>query len=262
MISKDHPGFKDAEYRKRRNYIASVAEKYAWPEIIPDVHYTEEEDRVWRSVSNRIEKLHETTAWSGYLFAKNSASIQTEKVPQLSEVNKALSLLSTFQLVPIAGLVPSRKFLVELNSNRMLSTQYIRHHSVPDYTPEPDIIHEVLGHAIHFCDSDYCQLNKAFGRAAKNASDEQLVLIERLYWYTVEFGLIKENGKTKAFGAGLLSSIHELSQINSVKTERFDINTITKAHYNTQDLQSTLYCADSYGHMRDETLAWLENGRI
>ena len=258
MISADHPGFCDADYRKRRNHIALIAKNYKAPGKVPDVHYTHDENIVWETVFRQLNTLHKKYAWSGYLASKKSANVPNAKVPQLAEINKILERESSFQLAPVEGLVSSRRFLSHLANNIMLSTQYIRHYSVPNYTPEPDIIHEILGHAIHFCNPEYCLLNQRFGMAALNCDDEQLSLIERVYWYTIEFGLVKENDALKAFGAGLISSIGELNQINTVSTRQFNIKDIVSTTYDTEHLQPTLFCANSYEQMRDEILEWLE----
>ncbi len=95
-------------------------------------------------------------------------------------------------MVPVAGLVTSRAFLGNLRFDQFLSTQYIRHHTVPLYTPEPDIVHELVGHAATLADPGFAALNRAFGRAAERVSDDVLKQIERVYWYTLEFGVTKE----------------------------------------------------------------------
>ena len=257
MIDKNHPGFRDLEYRKRRDRIARIAVEYKAPSPVPDVYYVAEEHAVWSDISKRIKPLHDKYAWSGYLAAAQIAQLPTDRIPQLSEVNDALSLHTGFHLSPVAGLVPSRVFLTELMHRRMLSTQYIRHYSVPDYTPEPDVVHELIGHAVPFFTEEYCNLNYLFGAGAEVASDEMLVLLERLYWYTIEFGLVKENDSLKAFGAGLISSIGELEQINRVPLKPFCVQDIINTSYDTMHMQPTLFCAESYNEMRLGIEKWI-----
>src|SRR4030095_7912053 len=98
-----------------------------------------------------------------------------------------------------------------LEKRVMLSTQYVRHHSRPDYTPEPDIIHEAIGHIPTFTHQHFADYSQLIARAARLPDEEQLVELGRLYWFTVEFGLIKEHGEVKAFGAGVLFSYRELA---------------------------------------------------
>ena len=96
------------------------------------------------------------------------------------------------QMLPVAGLISARGFLSCLGRGVFLSTQYMRHHSMPLYTPEPDVIHELIGHATSFFDPDFVRLSRLFGQAALVADAPTLARLERVYWYTLEFGLARE----------------------------------------------------------------------
>lgn len=113
-----------------------------------------------------------------------------------------------WQIRPVAGLLHPRDFLNGLAFKTFHSTQYIRHKSNPMYTPEPDICHEILGHIPMLADPEYADLVHALGMASLGASD--IWHLTKLYWYTVEFGVVREGSEIKAFGAGLLSSFGEL----------------------------------------------------
>ncbi|MEK7146057.1 MAG: phenylalanine 4-monooxygenase, partial [Patescibacteria group bacterium] len=128
----------------------------------------------------------------------------------LADLDRELKKLYGFGVSPVEGLVESRIFLGMLEKKFMLCTQYIRHASRPDYTPEPDIVHEVMGHVPMFTDKDFVDFSQMIGAASLKANEEELIQIERLYWFTVEFGLIQEAGQLKAYGAGLLSSFGEI----------------------------------------------------
>ena len=257
-IDERHPGFSDAEYRSRRNIIASVAQNYQSGMEVPDVLYSSEEDAVWQGVYTKLEQLYPTHAIDAYNKSFKSFGLEKKRVPQFSEINKKLERVNV-ALEPIDGLVDSRKFLSRLEDGTMLCTQYIRHHSVPEYTPEPDIIHEIFGHAVFFLDPSIRRLNRLFGKAAKVCTDDHLVHLERLYWYTIEFGLCMEKGDRRAYGAGLLSSIGELTSINEVACRPFDIEEIISTPYDTQNKHTTLFCAQSFECAERETSNYLKS---
>ncbi|HCA59310.1 MAG TPA: hypothetical protein DEP46_15175, partial [Blastocatellia bacterium] len=130
-LDLDHPGANDPEYRKRRDYIASLAKKFRETGVITDVDYNEEEQSIWRHVAERLEELHQRHASPFYLRAKRDLGISNDRIPQLTEMNRRLKELTNFRLAPIEGLVNTRAFLSWLSWRTMLSTQYIRHHSRP-----------------------------------------------------------------------------------------------------------------------------------
>ena len=154
----DHPGANDQEYRERRDYIASLAKKFRETGVITDVDYTEEEQGIWRHVAGRLEELHEKHASPFYLTGKKTWAFRTTASRSLSEMNRRLKELTGFRLAPIEGSGRNRAFLSWLSYRMMLSTQYIRHHSRPEYTPEPDIVHESIGHIPMFTNPEFRRL--------------------------------------------------------------------------------------------------------
>jgi phenylalanine-4-hydroxylase len=251
----DHPGASDLEYRKRRDYIASLSKKFRETGVITDVDYNEDEQGIWRHVATRLEELHQKHASPFYLTAKRDLGISTERIPQLTEMNRRLKELTNFRLAPVEGLVDTRAFLSWLSWRTMLSTQYIRHHSRPEYTPEPDIVHEAIGHIPMFTNPNFADYSQFIGHGARIATDEQIEELGRLYWFTVEFGLVEDKGDVKAYGAGLLSSFGELEHAFSDKVERrpFDLEQVIKHDFTYSDMQPVLYVIPSYAELKEVT---------
>ena len=261
QLELDHPGANDKEYRTRRDNIAGLAKKFRETHQITDVEYTAEEQEVWRIVATKLEEIQAKRASAFYLDAKRKLGITTTRIPQLSEMNKRLKELSNWRLAPIEGLVETRAFLSWLSYRTMLCTQYIRHTSRPEYTPEPDIVHEAIGHIPNFTNRDFADFSQFIGHGARIATDEQLEELGRLYWFTVEYGLIEENGENKAFGAGLLSSFGELEHAFTGEVERrpFDLKQVVKTDYSYSDMQPILYVIPSYQFLKDTTRKYIES---
>ena len=255
----DHPGASDPEYRKRRNFIAGLSKKFRETGVITDVDYNDEEQRIWQIVAGRLEELHALHANNFYLQAKKDLGISTKRIPQLTEMNKRLKERSNFRLAPVEGLVDTRAFLSWLSYRTMLSTQYIRHHSRPEYTPEPDIVHEAIGHIPMFTNRDFADFSQFMGHGARVATDRQLEELGRLYWFTVEFGLTEEDGRIKAYGAGLLSSFGELTHAFGDEVERrpFDLEQVIATPYDYSDMQPVLYVIPSYAALKEVTRRYI-----
>jgi phenylalanine-4-hydroxylase len=132
-----------------------------------------------------------------------------------------------------------------------LSTQYIRHHSSPLYTPEPDVAHEVVGHAMTLASESLAELNRLFGEAVgRTRSAEALERLSRVYWFTIEFGVLREGGELKAYGTGLLSSAGELEAMRDAKLRPFDLEAASRTDYDPTRYQPILFCADSFREMQ------------
>jgi phenylalanine-4-hydroxylase len=196
-----------------------------------------------------------------YLEAKAKLGISRDIIPQLRDLDKRMRATSNFGFAPIEGLVETRAFLSWLGKRTMLCTQYLRHHSRPDYTPEPDIVHEIIGHIPNFTNPDFADFSQFIGKGAVIASDEQLEQLGRLYWFTVEFGLVEEDNDIKAFGAGLLSSYSELEHAfgDEVERRKFDLEEVINTPYKYSDMQPLLFVIPSYGYLKEVTREFIES---
>ncbi len=260
QLDADHPGFHDAVYRRRRNEIASAALAFRDGQPIPDIAYTEQEHEVWREVWRHLDSLHDRHACRAYREAGARLALSRDRIPQLTEVNASIEPLHGFRMSPVAGLVTARSFLGQLGREVFLSTQYMRHHSVPLYTPEPDVVHELIGHAATFADETFVALNRAFGSAALRAQDDPAAIerIGRVYWYTLEFGVVREAGRVRVYGAGLLSSFGELGRFeNDEELQAWNIDEIAETPYDPTRYQQKLFVAPGFDAMANDVLQWL-----
>jgi phenylalanine-4-hydroxylase len=253
-----HPGFSDPTYRERRNALARLASEHDGSRPIPMVSYTSEEHAVWRTVLARLAPLHERYACESVRAASTRFPIERAHIPQLADVSRAIERETGFTLAPVAGLVPSREFLGALGRGVFLATQYVRHPSRPLYTPEPDVIHELVGHAATLADPVFANLSRAFGEAASRTDAAGITRIERLYWHTLEFGVVREEGRLAVCGAGLLSSVGEIERFErDALLLPFDIATILRSPYDPAGYQDVLFVAESFEEMVKKTLDWL-----
>ena len=149
-------------------------------------------------------------------------ALPTDRVPQLADVSRRLQELTGWRIDAAPGLAPTRDFYGALAERRFLSTQYVRHSSVPLYTPEPDIIHEVIGHANMLADPQFAELYATAGAASRRCDDEQLKRFSKTFWFTLEFGVVCEGTELKAYGAGLLSSFGEIQAFRDAEIRDWD----------------------------------------
>lgn len=218
-LSEDHPGFHDEDYKQRRMWIANLARDIVPGQDIPILEYRDEEVETWAKALEELQHLFPTHACKEFLDAIDTLNFQPDVVPQLQDVHEILQETSGFAIRPVAGLLHPRDFLNGLAFKTFHSTQYMRHFSQPMYTPEPDLIHEIIGHIPMLTNRYYADMVQQIGLASLYATDAEIWHLTKVYWYTVEFGLVREGEEVKAFGAGVLSSYGELDHMKSGKAE-------------------------------------------
>jgi phenylalanine-4-hydroxylase len=251
-LAHDHPGANDPDYRERRNEIAALALAWEPGSPAPAVRYTEAEQEVWRTVSRELAPKHERLAIREFVEAKAKLELPTDGVPSLDLVSERLEPLTGFRYVPAAGLVPLREFYGSLSERKFHSTQYVRHPAMPLYTPEPDIIHEVVGHGHLLATPTFSELHWLTGEATHRLRDEDnLRFLSKVFWFTVEFGVVVEDGELKAYGAGILSSYGEIDEFRGMEHRPIDILEMGTADYDITQYQPVLYRADSMDEVRE-----------
>jgi phenylalanine-4-hydroxylase len=251
-LGKDHPGFNDPVYRARRNEIAAAALAWNPGEPIPHIAYADVENEIWAIVSRELRVKHEKYACREYLVGKEALGLPEDRVPQLDEVTARLEPLTGFRYHPAPGLVPLKEFYGSLADRVFHSTQYVRHPSEPLYTPEPDIIHEVIGHGNMLASPRFAEVKRLAGEAARRVeTEEALQFIADVFWFTLEFGVVWEGGKLQAYGAGILSSYGEIEEFRQMEIRPLDFGEMGTIEYDITKYQPVLYAAESMGHIEE-----------
>jgi phenylalanine-4-hydroxylase len=255
-LEPGHPGLGDEAYVKRRKELFALCRSSRLQGLGPPlIDYTPEETRIWRDVSPKLDELHIKHASRIYLQAKRALGISQTEIPQLRHLSQRLERETRMHLVPAEGPLPYRTFYSYIGARGFPVTQFIRHGSHPEFTPEPDMIHDCLGHVPPLMNQDYAELLTLIGKAASTAPHgEQVLALKRFSWFSIEFGLIEEEGETRIFGAGILSSTGEIpfSLSSEVEHRPFVTDEVIETDYDPSRMQDLLFIIPSFVFLRRE----------
>jgi phenylalanine-4-hydroxylase len=257
-LADDHPGVSDPVYLRRRDEIARAAVGLEAGEEPRDIDYSDAENRTWATVQRTLRELHHEHACRAFLDGVERLALPTDRVPQLADVSHRLRRLTGWRVESAPGLVPIRDFYGALAERRFTSTQYVRHPSVPLYTPEPDVIHEVVGHCNSLANPAFADLYAVAGAASRRADDDDLVRFSKTFWYTLEFGVVWQDGDLKAYGAGLLSSFGEMNAYRDAEIRDWDPDAMAVMEYDIDVYQPVLFAAPDFDTVIDDLTAWFE----
>lgn len=214
--------------------------------------YTSEEHDVWRVLyARRMATLRETGS-SVFLRGAEKIGLREDRVPDLAEVNSRLAPLTGWRAVPVSGFLPAPAFFAALGDRRFPTTITVRPRAQLDYLPEPDIFHDVFGHVPLHSDAVFARFLQRFGRLAASArSDEETAAMARLFWFTVEFGLIREQGTIKVYGSGLISSTSDAANALGTTCDRrpFSLDAVLAQPFEIDHLQNVLFVIDSFDEL-------------
>lgn len=217
--------------------------------------YTQENHEVWGTlVARRLETLEEQAS-DVFLDGMRLLKLDEHRVPRIEDVNAKLAPLTGWQSRPVPGYLPAKAFFACLSRREFPTTITIRPRELLDYLPEPDIFHDVFGHVPLHADPIFADFLQTYGRAALHTADPWHVeRLARLFWFTVEFGLIRENGKVKLYGSGLISSVGESPHAlysEYVDRRPFELDRVCDTPFEIDHYQPILYVLESFEQLRD-----------
>jgi phenylalanine-4-hydroxylase len=204
------------------------------------IHYADEENQIWQELYARQMELLPGRACSAYLRNLERLQLSRDRVPQLNDVSAVLREHTGWEVAPVPALIPFTDFFNLLASKRFPAATFIRTREEMEYLQEPDVFHEVFGHCPLLLDEGFAAFSHAYGKAGASARKEDHAMLARLYWFTVEFGLIHRPGKElRVYGAGLCSSIGEVRYA-------LDSNVPLRKRFDPLDALRTPYRIDIY----------------
>jgi phenylalanine-4-hydroxylase len=246
--------------------------------------YSPENHQTWRTLYRRIRPRWEKYANRKFMEGVNNLMLDPEHVPKLDDVNRFLSPLTGFKAKPVSGYIPAYLFFDCLRQREFPTTITVRDGQHLDYLPEPDIFHDVAGHVPMHTDPRFADVLVRFGEAAHTAAllvqkigDEAdrvhqaesiIRAMARFFWFTIEFGLMRQDEQLKAYGSGLLSSYGELEySIESPDVQRYPIQLewVINQSFEIDHYQPLLFIVEGFDHLFelvDDLEKWMKTGRL
>jgi phenylalanine-4-hydroxylase len=225
--------------------------------------YSKEEHHTWSVLLANQEKVLPGRACSEFLAGLERIGFPEDHIPHLADISDCIERYTGWRLTRVDGIVPDKEFFELLAQRIFPSTDFIRKPEEIGYTPAPDMFHDLLGHVPMLTDPRFTVFFERFGKAGVRAFELEhpaTVWLPRIYWYTVEFGLINNPEGLRIYGSGILSSPNEVLYSLSGKTEkrRFDIDEVAATDYDIWHMQDTLFVIDSFDALEDSFARWTE----
>ena len=260
----------DSDEARRAQEAADLAPEQPSAEIDPYQffitqdcsRYTQENHDVWREMFTERMRTLDQQASDVFLAGLRQIGLTPDRVPEVASINKRLQDLTGWESHPVPGYLPAKAFFACLAQRRFPTTITMRPRELMNYLPEPDIFHDVFGHVPLHADPVFAEFLQTYGKAALFCEDPYHIdRLARLFWFTVEFGLIRENGRVKLYGSGLISSIGEsIHALESDHVDRrpFDMDLVCDTPFEIDHYQPILYVLDSFEQLRDSMNSYAE----
>jgi phenylalanine-4-hydroxylase len=216
--------------------------------------YSTEDHDVWRVLFERRMSTLRDTGSHVFLEGMERIGLSASRVPDLNEVNRLLNGSTGWNAVGVRGFIPAADFFGSLAKRRFPTTLSVRPRAQLDYLPEPDIFHDVFGHVPLHSHPVFADFLQRFGALAAGARNEhETTEMARLFWFTVEFGLIRERGDVRIYGSGLISSHGDAANALGSRCERrpFDLDSVLSQPFEIDHFQDVLYVIDSFDQLFD-----------
>lgn len=220
-------------------------------------HWTPEDHEIWRVLYKRQTDILPGRAISLFMDSLSTLGINQERIPEFAEVNEILMKRTGWQVVPVPGLIPDEPFFELLANRRFPAGNFMREKHQMDYIQEPDVFHDLFGHVPILADPMFARYMEEYGKGGLKAAKLGMIdKISRLYWYTVEFGLVQEPDGIRIYGAGILSSPTE--SVFSVENDSphrigFNLKRILQTRFHIDDFQDNYFVIDDFQQLFDDT---------
>jgi phenylalanine-4-hydroxylase len=223
----------------------------AWSDYTPDQH------QVWAElVARRMPQLQKH-ACREYLDGFSQIGLREDKLPNLKAVSALLKPRTGWQSTPVSGFLPAAAFFEMLAARMFPTTIWLRGRDSFEYTPEPDIFHDVFGHVPLHAHPVFADFLEHYGKICARLAHDPVALerMGRLFWFTVEFGLIRQDGGIKVYGSGLISSHGECSRVlaGGCEIKDFDLDAVLNQSFQTSEMQPVLYAVESFEQIYEAT---------
>jgi phenylalanine-4-hydroxylase len=227
---------------------------------IPDssgyINYSKEENGTWEILFKRQTKIIQNRACREFLDGLELLNMSETSVPQLSEINRSLGNLTGWNVERVPALIGFERFFELLANRKFPAATFIRRREDLDYIQEPDIFHELFGHCPLLTNQSYADFSQHYGELGLAASSKDRAMLARLYWFTIEFGLVRESNNLKIYGGGILSSKQECcySLESEMPTRNpFDVIEIFRTHYRIDQLQKNYFIIEQLSDLQQIT---------
>ncbi len=213
-------------------------------------HYTAEDRLVWQTLFDRQIRNLEEHASESFLEALRTVGFKRDEIPDFKKLDSVLGGITGWSMEVVPSIIPQKEFFDLLSVKKFPATTWLRKMSELDYLEEPDMFHDVFGHVPLLSNEAYTNFFLGIAALAKKhaANPRAIELLGRIYWFTIEFGLIREHGKLKVYGAGIISSFGETIFSLSEKPAHpdFDVKAIMRSSFRTDVFQEKYFVIESF----------------